>query len=219
MRLQTIYQAKTTEDAAVAATIIAQGIAEMRVGKWLVPDDDARLGTLAAVLDIYVQDAARTGFVDLLVEVEKDDCPGGGFGVAVWVDHTRPVPPPPDYEDRLWEVAGPQAGKWKVFGNLLNLTGHHHPGEPSGPPAPHHCLVFLAVEGGDDPGDTGAAALLERHHTLLDEHGVPAATKVLTPDRAQLYRAHGYIAQGTGAEFVGGSRLVPMLRHPAGAPR
>ncbi len=103
-RLGKITRAKTREDVAVAATVVAQTFAARPVGEWLVPDPDRRFSLLAAVFDIKFAHAMETGVIDLLIEVDQVSCLGAGVGVAVWLDHTVPIAPHPISKTGCWTL-------------------------------------------------------------------------------------------------------------------
>ena len=207
-RHRSIHRAGTGEDAAVAATIIAQAFSPLPVCEWLVPDARQRVRVLAAVFDITVEHALNFGVVDLLTQTASGASGAGAdgvVGVAVWFDRTRAVPGPPDYEERLQAATGTGYAR---FAALDQVFDQHHPAGP-----PHHHLAFLAVTPGHQGTGIGTT-LLEHHHRRLDARQVPAYLEASSEASARLYTRHGYTRHGFLFEVAEGAPFVPMWRDP-----
>lgn len=202
--LPQITRAKTAEDSATAANIIARAFHALPVCEWLVPDPELREPMLTDVFLIQVQHAVSFGVVHLLTRPDPVRWINDGMGVAVWFDYTQEVPPPPDYEERLLTASGT---RYAQFGVLDLLFENHHPHQP------HHYLAFLAVEPGHQGSGIGSA-LLEHHQGLLDEECIPAYLEASSPDAARLYARHGYTRRGSTFEVSTGAEFTPMWRGP-----
>lgn len=206
------------QDVPAAAQTVARAFAALDASAWLVPDPDRRLVVLSEVFAITLEHALVHGRVDLAFRTPMPRVPATGVpavtseaaagpdpvGVAVWFNRTRPLPPPAQYEQRLWEFARQDYPSFAEL-NLLFDT-HHSDG-------PHHHLALLAVRPGHQGQGIGAR-LLRAHHERLDTTGLPSYLEAADEDSARLYQRHGY--QPHGQQFRFGPRAVftPMWRNP-----
>lgn len=192
------------DDVQTAATIIAEAFSPLPVSQHLVTDPRERVPILRTVFTIDITHAMNYGTVDLLTQTGGVRGIGAAAGVAVWLDRSRPVPEPPDYERRL-QIA---TGRFYAQFVLLDLLfAEHHP------PGPHHHLALLAVARGQQNTGIGAA-LLKHHHEHLDRHQISAYLEASGPDSARLYQRHGYERSGPDFELAPGAGFIPMWREP-----
>ncbi|RJL23093.1 GNAT family N-acetyltransferase [Bailinhaonella thermotolerans] len=164
--------------------------------RWLVPDASARRAVLAGDFQILVEHAMEHGTVYR----------AGEQAVAVWVDRTKDVPEPADYERRLAEACGEYAERFVTLDELFEA---HHPADP------HQHLAMLAVRP-EAQGMGLGAVLLRHHHAILDEAGVDAYLEASDPANRKLYLRHGYADLGEPFALPGAEPFFPMWR-PAGA--
>lgn len=179
-------------DAARVAELIATAFASLAAVNWLVPDPAPRLRIMTDDFRILVGHALQYGHIDLVDE---------GPAVAVWFDRTGPVPEPPDYDRRLAAACGEWTDRFRILDRLFE--GNH-------PEEPHHHLAFLAVHPGRQRRALGTA-LLQHHHTALDDEGVPAYLEASSPGSRDLYLRHGYELRDTFA-LPDGTLFWPMWR-------
>jgi len=200
-----IREARNDEDIVSAAGIIATAFSSLKVTEWLVPDAGQRTSVLAGVFQIFAAHAVEHGVVHLISHTDASGVAGSeSVGAAVWFDHTRPLPPPPDYDRRLASVTGDLVSR---FGTLDRLFDEHLPASP------HHYLVLLGVI----PSTQGAgigSALLQHHHSILETLQLSAYLEASSTGSAQLYRRHGYRAHGANFTLPNGAVFYPMWRDP-----
>lgn len=199
-----IVEAATDADIETAARIIAAAVLVLPVCQWLVPDRTQRRPILESVFALAVRHAVNHGTVDVLTHVGADGHAGDGLGVAVWVDRTEPVPPPPGYETRLKAAAGTNYGR---ISRLDALLKEHHPG------GPHHHLAFLAVTPGHQGTGIGTALLRHHHQKLQDGHR-SAYLEAPTEASERLYSRHGYVPLGPAFAVHDDAAFTPMWREP-----
>jgi GNAT superfamily N-acetyltransferase len=132
----------------------------------------------------------------------------GRTAVALWLqDEGGLAPPPGGYDERLAEVTGPRASRFRAFEATLD---RHHPRGIA-----HRHLAILAVRP-DRQGRGSGTALLRWGHELLDRDGSPAYLEASSPRARDLYLAHGYVPQ-PGTPFClpgGGPPMWAMWREP-----
>src|SRR5690625_5200722 len=117
----------SAEDRVAAATdLITTAFHSLAVSKWLVADPDERWAAQRGQFRMLVEHAAEHGTIYL----DPDRT-----ATAVWLDYTRPVPEPPDYDRRLLEVCGAHTAR---FAALDVAFAEHHPSTP------HQHLAFMA---------------------------------------------------------------------------
>ncbi|MFB9238141.1 GNAT family N-acetyltransferase [Plantactinospora siamensis] len=164
-------------EARAIADLIASAFADLPQTAWLVPDEHQRPHVLAGNVLIFVDHALQYGSVDLF-----DD----RSGAAVWFDRSTPLPPPYRYQHRLEAVCAPYSSRFRALDELFDT---HHPD------GPHHHLTFLAVRPGRQRQGLGTA-LLNHHHRLLDQTGMPAYLEASSTSSRDLYTRHGYQPHG-----------------------
>ncbi|MGC4804970.1 GNAT family N-acetyltransferase [Micromonospora sp. DT233] len=189
----------TSDDVDTVADLLAVAFGALRATRWLVPHPTARATVLAGQFRILAAHALNHGQVYLLTDFSA---------AAVWFDHTRPVPAPPDYDRRLDAACGRYVQR---FVDLDTLLDNHHPRQVG-----HHHLALLGVSPARQ-GTGRGTALLRTHHRVLDERALPAYLEASSPTSRDLYARHGYQA---GAEFHLPDRTPfwPMWRKPATPP-
>jgi GNAT superfamily N-acetyltransferase len=181
-------------DVPAVADLIADAFHRLDATAWLVPDPVRRRTVLGGQFAILVEHALSYGVVEVL-----DD----RSAAAVWFDNTRPAPPPTDYDARLVAVGGPDTPRLRLLDELFEA---HHPRRP------HHHLALLAVAP-DRQGAGLGTTLLEHHHAVLDQAGIPGYLEASSPGSRDLYGRHGY-ALGEPFTLPDGSAFWPMWRTP-----
>jgi GNAT superfamily N-acetyltransferase len=142
---------------------------------YVVPDPADRPRVMGAFFTMLIEHAARYGRVDVI------DRGGGPVAAAVWFDRTWDAPGPPDFEDRVIELAGPYLDNFAA----LDLLAKHEP------PEPHWHLQFMAVHP-DFQNQGLASALMRRTHAELDAAGIPQYLEATNEENIRLYARHGY---------------------------
>lgn len=195
---------RTDADITIAANIVAGAFSSLEATEWLVPEPKERMHRLPAVFEITLAHAARTGGVVHLLDeaISGQGCPRAGMGTAVWIDRTREVPEPDEYELRLRSAAGPYAER---FLSLDRLFDEHHPRDP------HHHLAFLAAL---PQGNGIGSALLRRYHAYLDAEGIAAYLEASSLKSVSLYRRHGYRLSSRPFGLPNRALFYPMWRDP-----
>ncbi|MFI6319006.1 GNAT family N-acetyltransferase [Nonomuraea sp. NPDC050556] len=183
----------TSADAVAVTELIAQAFEPLGASAYLVPDLSVRREVLAGQFIIMVEHALAVGQVDVIGAASP-------VAAAVWFDHTAPVPPPPDYDNRLKAATG----QWHSrFLHLDEVLESNHPTEP------HHFLLFLAVHPDHQNHGLGSA-LLDHHHTTA-LGGNPAYLDAASPASRDLYARHGYEGRPP-YDIAAGARFWPMWR-------
>jgi GNAT superfamily N-acetyltransferase len=208
-----IYAARTSSDVQAATAIIAEAFTALAACEWLVPDRERRRDVLAGVFEILVLHALDHGHIDLLTQAPADGeaartgegCTGegAGIGAAVWFHHDHPIPPPPDYDERLRQAAGEHTERFQVLDEMFDA---HHPHALA-----HHHLAFLAVLPAHQ-GTLIGSALLTHHQGRLSAEGMPAYLESSTPDSRRLYSTHGYRDCDQPFALPNGAPFYPMWR-------
>jgi GNAT superfamily N-acetyltransferase len=186
-------------DTADITGLLTAAMADGPVARWLIPDAAVRREYAPAYFEIFAEHAVQYG--DVYASV--DAATGILTGVALWFPLTSAIPPPPDYDRRLKDVAG------SAFDRVSDLDAALDAVHPIGP---HHYLAFLAVHPRHQNRGIGSA-LLDRHHARLDAAGVPAYLEANDPRNRNLYLRHGYLSR-TAVGLPGGPPVWPMWRPP-----
>jgi GNAT superfamily N-acetyltransferase len=125
--------------------------------------------------------------------------------VALWLPAgEQPAAPPDGYDQRLAQITGPWADRFRAFDAELerrHLAGYAH-----------HYLAILAVRP-DRQGQGLGTALLRARHAARDRDGLPAYLEASNLRSRRLYRAEGYDDHG-GTLLLPGAVLYPMVRQP-----
>ena len=182
------------------ADLIAQAFQELKATAWLVPDPQQRAAIMTGDFAILVEHALTYGVID--TARTRD----GLVGAAVWLDYTRKVPAPADYDGRLAAACKPYTDR---FRHLDDLFDAHHPARP------HHHLVLLAVHQRWQRRGIGSV-LLEHHHTTLDRYAIGGYLEASSQASRDLYRRHRYHLLDDPFALPNGARFWPMWRPPAG---
>ncbi|MGI5213384.1 GNAT family N-acetyltransferase [Plantactinospora sp. CA-290183] len=182
------------------AEVIAASFEDLGVSRWLVADEKARRSVLAANFRIWVSHAFGHGAVYATEDLS---------GAAVWLDATSgAIPLPYQYDGLLLSQCGRYAPRFLVLDDAFDSAA---------PAMPRHHLAFLAVHP-TRQGEGIGAALLDRHHSLLDVLGLPASLDASSEAAARLYRRLGY--EGEEPVFLpdAGPPFWPMVRPPQPLP-
>jgi GNAT superfamily N-acetyltransferase len=168
------------------------------IGDWLIPDLGARYDVYLDYFKIHLDHAHLHGEIHV-----TDDL----TGVALWFDHTKPVPDLNDYDERLAHACGPWLPRFRAIDTTF---GRHHL------TTPHHYLAFLGVLPRLQRHGIGGA-LLRYHHGRLDALDMPAYLEASTPHSRDLYRHHGYTITASAPLHLpdSGPPVWPMVRPPA----
>jgi ribosomal protein S18 acetylase RimI-like enzyme len=176
-------------DAVWVAGLLAVAMRETEIAHWLVPDPDERRRVYAGYFDLVVPWFLQHGVVR-----------GFGPGSAVLVQVTCPGRFAPDidgYDDRLAEVCGPAAGRFRELDAAMHVR---HPGFA------HEYLAFLAVHPELQGGGLGSALLRD----LRDRTRLPVHLEATGPRNSDLYARHGYRPGRAYPAGAGGPPLYPM---------
>lgn len=176
------------------ARLIADSCGEFDQAAWLVPNRRQRRTILGEVARIHVEHAMFHGVVHLLADRS---------GVAVWFDHHRALPAPPDYGRRLAEVAGSNTRR---FVRLDTLLADHRPA------AGYERLAVVAVVPGAR-GQGRGRALVTHHLARLDAAGIPTYAEVATTGGRDFHRRLGY--RPTRLVRIPGGSAVCVMHRPA----
>lgn len=181
------------DEVGAVAGRIASAFHELEIARWLVPDEARRRMILPAHFGLFVEHALRYGTVYTTEAFE---------GVAVWLP-SNGVPEIPDFAERNSAACGDRVPYFDALGACFE---QHHP------IASHVYLQFLAV----DPGMHGrgiGSSLLEVHHKVADDAGLPAYLEASSERSRRLYLRHGYTDLGDPLYPEGGCPpLYPMWR-------
>jgi GNAT superfamily N-acetyltransferase len=182
--------------AGVLSQVIADAFFDLAVSAWLIPDEAARRQIFPRYFGMYVEHALSDGIV--LTTPGQD-------AVALWLPvGAEPAGPPDRYHERLAEVTGPWADRFRAFDQELD---RRHPAGFA-----HHHLAILAVRP-DRQGQGTGTALLRAHHAVLDRESIPAYLEASNMRSRRLYRAEGYDDHG-GLIILPNAAMYPMLRQP-----
>ena len=165
----------TEAECADIGALITQSFHRLGPDSYLVPDPADRPRVMGRFFAMLTEHALGYGRVDVV---------DGGDGLeaaAVWFDATKQMPPPPDFENRLAEMAGPYLGNFAA----LDILDKYAPAEP------HWHLQFMAVHPDHQNRGLGSA-LIRRTHADLDAAGVPEYLEATNEDNIRLYRRFGY---------------------------
>jgi GNAT superfamily N-acetyltransferase len=112
--------------------------------------------------------------------------------------------PPADYAARLALVTGPWLTRFEVFDFALDRA---HPTSLT------HChLAMLAVHPAQQRCGIGTS-LLNAHHKVLDQGGIPAYLEASDLAKRRIYHLHGYEDYGRPIQLPdGGPEMFPMVR-------
>ncbi len=185
----------TTTDIGTVAHLIAEAFHSLDAARWLVPDAEQRHAAMAGQFGILIEHALTFGHVHLLADATA---------AAVWLHNTRPIPPPPEYDQRLARACGVYVDRFRTLDQLFET---HHPAEP------HHYLAMLAVAPAQQ-GTGRGTVLLRHHHALLDQQGLPAYLEAAGIRSTSLYRREGYHRYNPPFTLAGTAHFFPMWRHP-----
>ena len=155
--------------------LIALAFHHLGPDTYVVPDAADRPRVMGRFFTMLVGHAAESGRVEVI------DRGGGLEATVVWFDHTRDAPGPPDFEDRVAELAGPYLDNFAA----LDVLDKHEPAEP------HWHLQFMAVHP-DSQNQGLGSALMRRTHAELDAAGIPQYLEATNEENIRLYRRHGY---------------------------
>ena len=192
--LPAVVRAEPSE-AASLARLISHSFRYLDPSAALVPDMSSRVAVLSGYFQIIVEHAMTHGRVDVL---------GDRSAVAVWLDYTKPVPEPDDYDERRAAVGNRWADN---LAHLDALFEQHHPQHP------HHYLPLLAVA--EHVQGTGrGSALLAHHHAVLDAAGILAYLEAASWRLTGLYQAHDYHSSTPFHMRDHGPAFWPMKRIP-----
>jgi hypothetical protein len=180
------------QDVADLAQLSASYTWDSPLAAWLVPDAGDRPGVLLGWYTILIEQAVSHGYAD----VSKDR-----RAAAIWLDHTMPLPAPPDYLRRLTSSCGQYTAALLRYGHIV---------ERYRPRAGHVELVLLAAN------ERTASRLLAYRHRRLDEAMVCAYAVARDVEQGRLLAAAGYQAAST-CRLPGGPDLVVMVRRPFAA--
>jgi ribosomal protein S18 acetylase RimI-like enzyme len=165
----------TAAEFADVGALIALAFHHLGPDTYVVPDPADRPRVMGRFFTMLTEQAARYGRVEVV------DRGGGLEAAAVWFDRTWDAPGPPDFENRVAELAGPYLDNFAA----LDLLDKHEPAEP------HWHLQFMAVH--PDAQNQGLGSALLRHtHAELDAAGVPEYLEATNEQNIRLYRRHGY---------------------------
>ena len=165
----------TEAECADIGALITRSFHRLGPDSYLVPDPADRPRVMGRFFAMLTEHALGYGRVDVV------DAGDGLEAAAVWLDATREMPPPPDFENRLAELAGPYLGNFAA----LDVLDKYAPAEP------HWHLQFMAVHPDHQNRGLGSA-LIRRTHADLDAAGVPEYLEATNEDNIRLYRRFGY---------------------------
>jgi GNAT superfamily N-acetyltransferase len=204
-------------DIGVLSQVIVDAFFPLAPCQWLISDQAARREIFPRYFRMYVEHAMADGIVHTTP---------GRDAAALWIPRGPQLPSPPDgYDEHLAQITGPWTERFVVFD--AELDDHHLTGTE------HHHLAILAVRP-DHQGQGTGTALLNAHHTVLDQQGMAAYLEASDERTRRIYLRHGYTDYGTPIELPGGwsadgdhlppgqpadgPRMYPMVRRPPVAP-
>jgi GNAT superfamily N-acetyltransferase len=200
-------------DIDVLSQVIADAFFPLAPCQWLIGDEAARREIFPGYFRMYVEHAMADGLVHTTP---------GRDAAALWLPLGPQLPAPPDgYDEHLAQITGPWAERFAVFD--AELDDHHLTG------AEHYHLAILAVRP-DRQGQGTGTALLDAHHTVLDQKGLAAYLEASDEGTRGIYLRHGYADYGTPIHLHDGllvhgddgapgqpgdgPRMYPMVRRP-----
>lgn len=190
-------------DVEVLSQVIAEAFVDLPPSQWLIPDPGARQAIFPGYFRIFVEHALANG----IVHTTPDRA-----AAALWIPVGEEAPRLPErYPERLRAVTTPWTPRFTEFDAALDSR---HPAGTA-----HHHLAMLGVWPGAQGRGIGTA-LLQAHHHVLDQAGIPAYLEASSQRSRRLYRQHGYDDVGPPICLTGGPQLFPMVRpaDPAATP-
>lgn len=184
----------TRVDIPAVAALAADHTWQHPAARWLVPDPGERHRVLCAWYTILVEHALPHGQIDILTD---------RTAAAIWLDRTRPLPKPADYQRRLWKACGEHVDAVMLLADVLD---NHRP------TVAHLHLAVLAT---DQPGV--AKALLAHRHLRLDRTGVAGYALAGTQEHLGVLMDAGY-QPAEAIRLPAGPALWPTWRPAAGRP-
>jgi ribosomal protein S18 acetylase RimI-like enzyme len=193
------------EDAGILSAVIAEAFFDLPPSRWLIRDEASRRQIFAPYFQIFVEHALAHG----IVHTTPDRA-----AAALWIPASEEPPPLPDrYPELLREVTWPWTPRFTEFDAALDSR------HPAG--TVHHHLAMLGVWPGAQGRGIGTA-LLQAHHHVLDQAGIPAYLEASSQRNRRLYQRHGYrdLDLGPPICLTDGPQMFPMIRqpHPAATP-
>jgi GNAT superfamily N-acetyltransferase len=182
-------------DADALAQVIADAFHDLAVSRWLIGDPAERRAIYPGYFRMYVERALADGIVHTTAD---------RAAAALWIPTAGPAAPPGGYTERLAAITGPDVGRFMSFDEALDA---HHPVGVT-----HHHLAILAVH--PDWQDIGiGTALLDTHHAILDQQGIPAYLEASDTGTRDLYQRHGYeLRPDNPIRLPAGPDIWPMWR-------
>jgi GNAT superfamily N-acetyltransferase len=188
-------------DTDVLATLIATAFHDLPVSQWLIAGPVARQAIYPAYFRGEVEHAMAAGLVHTTAD---------RTAAALWFPADGPAAPSAGYAGWLAAVTGPHLGRFLSFDEERD---RHHPVGVT-----HHHLAILAVHPGRQRLGIGTA-LLDAHHTRLDQQGIPAYLEAASTGSRDLYLRHGYeLLPDSPIRLPAGPAMWPMWRAPHPAP-
>lgn len=181
------------------AKLMAKGYYDDIFFRWVVPDDDVRMGIVTNYYQIYLTAKG------CITHVAKD-CAGEIVGAAVWLPH--------DVDARIYDDIDVIGGKYAK--NFRAVADKSHDSEP--PMSPFYQLVGIVVA--ESAQGKGVGKELLRHQLeLLDAKGIPTYLEASTAyDGQGVYGKFGYQPIGELLWFEDTAVLYPLWR-PARLPK
>jgi GNAT superfamily N-acetyltransferase len=191
-----VFVTSAEADTGVLSAVIADAFHDLAVSRSLITDPDDRRARYPEYFRLHVESAMQHGAVYTTP---------GHDAVALWFEATGPAVPPEGHPGQLAAITGPWADWFLSFDRELDV---HHPAGVL-----HHHLAILAVRPDRQRLGIGTA-LLDAHHTRLDQAQIPAYLEASDRRTRQLYLAHGYADTGTPIQLPAGPVMHPMWRPP-----
>lgn len=184
-------------DAQKLSTVVAAAFHPLAPCKWLIPHAIQRRVAFPAYFRILVDHALACGTVETTVE---------RTAAALWL----PVGPhgpdaPQRYERRLKEAVGSHLERFEILDDQFEK--HHPTGRE------HQHLAVIAVHPDHQRQGLGHA-LLEHHHSQLDQGSLPAYLEASDETNRDWYARHGYNDIGDPIRLPDGPAMFPMWREP-----
>jgi GNAT superfamily N-acetyltransferase len=162
-------------DIEMLSQVIADAFFPLAPCQWLIPDEAARRSIFPGYFRMYVEHAMANGLMHTTP---------GRDAAALWIPLGPQLPEPPNgYDEHLAEITGPWVERFVVFDG--ELDAHHLTG------VEHHHLAILAVRP-DRQGQGTGTALLDAHHSVLNEQGMAAYLEASDERTRRIYPRHGY---------------------------